>query len=188
MTTTTAPRPRAVRLGVHGLETRGDGRTIAGIAAPFGTPTTIRDNLGTYTEIIERGAFARTIKERGPARVKLLAQHDAAAFPIGRATMLREDAGGLYAEFRVAETPRGDEALQLVKEGALDGLSIGFAVLRDAWTNDPTTRHLLEAKLLEVSLVSWPAYDQARVTAVREAVTPTLAAAMRQLELRKRTP
>lgn len=178
-------RVRSARLGLHGIEVRGDGRTITGIAAPFDAPTQIRDSLGTYTEVIERGAFARTIRERGPERVKLLALHDAAQFPIGRATLLREDPNGLYAEFRVAATPRGDEALQLVREGALDGLSIGFVPIRDAWSNDGGTRTLLEVKLLEVSLVSWPAYDSARVSAVREATAPALAAAMRQLNRRK---
>lgn len=181
----TPTRVRSSRLGLHGIELRADGRTITGIAAPFGQPTQIRDQLGTYTEVIERGAFARTIAERGPDRVKLLAQHDATALPIGRATLLREDPAGLYAEFRVAATPRGDEALQLVREGALDGLSIGFVTIRDSWSSDSATRYLLEVKLLEVSLVSWPAYDGARVTAVREATAPTLAAAMRQLERRK---
>ena len=100
------------------LEIRGDGRTVVGIAVPFDAPTPIRDASGSYTELFRRGAFAKTISERGD-RVKFLAQHDRRAMPLGRATLLREDAAGLYAEFRVSQTRDGDDALALIRDGAL---------------------------------------------------------------------
>lgn len=81
------------------VRTTGDGgRTLVGIAAPFDTPI----DVGGYTESIRRGAFARTIAERGPGRVKVLAQHTSTSNPIGRAHLLREDPSGLYAELRIA--------------------------------------------------------------------------------------
>lgn len=67
-----------------------DGRTVTGVAVPFGTPAVVNDGYGSYQEEFRRGAFARTIAERGN-RVKILAQHNRQAMPIGRATLLREE-------------------------------------------------------------------------------------------------
>lgn len=148
------------------LEIRGDGRTVVGIAVPFDTPTPIRDASGSYTEVFRRGAFAKTIRERGD-RVKFLAQHDRRSMPLGRATLLREDGAGLYAEFHVSATQAGGEALELIRDGALDALSIGFRPVRDRWNQDRSMVERLEARLDEVSAVSFPAYDGALIAGVR---------------------
>lgn len=179
------PTRSCVRAFAADLEIRSDGRTISGIAAPFNTPTEIADSLGHYTEVIVPGAFTRTIAERGADKVKLLAQHDRQAFPIGRAISLRESTAGLVAEFRVAQTQAGDEALALLRDGVVDGLSIGFRTIRDQWSANRDRRHLLEARLEEISLVTFPAYESARVLAVREATQPLLLSAQRQLLARK---
>ena len=147
------------------LEVRAEGRTIIGTAVPFNTPTEIRDVNGTYLEQFAPGAFARTIAERGPSRVKLLLQHDMRQLPIGRAVDLREESGGLVAELRVSNTAEGDTALELVKDGTLDGLSIGFRPVTQSRNGDVVTR--TEVKLAEISLTGFPAYDSARVEAVR---------------------
>ena len=152
------------------LEIRGDGRTVVGIAVPFDAPTPIRDASGSYTELFRRGAFAKTISERGD-RVKFLAQHDRRAMPLGRATLLREDAAGLYAEFRVSQTRDGDDALALIRDGALDALSIGFRPVKDVWNSDRSMVERTEARLDEVSAVSFPAYDGALIAGVRTAAT-----------------
>jgi len=149
------------------LELRGgDGRTLTGLAVPFDAPTQIREAGRRYTEVFRRGAFARSIRERGD-RIKLLANHDRRRLPIGRAELLREDAAGLYGEFRVSQTDAGDEVLALVRDGALDGLSISFEPLRDHWSTDRSEVERLEAKLVEVSAVAFPAYDGAVITGVR---------------------
>ena len=170
------------------LEVRADGRTIAGIAAPFDTPTNIVDFAGQYIETIRRGAFARTIAERGPTKVKLNVQHDVQSLPIGRATLLREDAQGLYAEFRVSQTDRGNEALTLVRDGTLDGLSIGFRAIRSDWSADHASRTLLEVALDEVSVVTHAAYEDARILAVRSVTSPLLQTAQMRLQLLQRGP
>jgi uncharacterized protein len=151
------------------LEVRSDGRTVHGIVAPFDQPADIWEpDLGSFTETIRRGAFTRTLAERGASRVKLLAMHDDRALPLGRATALREDARGLYGELRISKTAAGDEALELVRDGALDAFSIGFTVPRDGerWTPD-RTRELVEIRLHEISLVNFPAYAGALVAGVR---------------------
>jgi len=148
------------------LEVRGDGRTVVGIAVPFDAPAVIRDATGEYLEVFKRGAFAKTIADRGD-RVKFLGMHDRRTFPLGRASLLREDASGLYSEFRVSKTLAGDEALELIRDGALDALSIGFRPIRDVWNRDRSMVERTEVRLDEVSAVSFPAYEGALIAGVR---------------------
>lgn len=183
---------RLTRTFAGDLEVRagasGEGRTIVGLAVPFDTLVEINDSTGSYSERFVRGSFARTISERGPEKVKLLSQHRHLDQPLGRAVLFREDAAGLYGEFRVSKTDRGDEALELVRDGTLDSFSIGFDVIRDDWT-DRTVRTVLEARLFEVSLVSWPAYESALIAGVRSkdaSSTPLLSVARAQLTLHSR--
>ena len=148
------------------LEIRGDGRTVVGIAVPYDSPTQVRAVGGSYTELFRRGAFARTIQQ-ATSKVKFLALHDSLSrLPLGRATLLREDTAGLYGEFHVSKTRDGDEALQLVADGALDGLSVGFEPVRENVTKAGVVERV-EVRLREVSLVVWPSYTDALVTAVR---------------------
>lgn len=163
------------------LRAAGDGRTLVGLAVPFDQPT----NVGGYTESFTRGAFARTIAERGAARVKILAAHSASVNPIGRATVLREDPAGLHVEMRISKTALGDEVLALVDDGALDGLSIGFQPVRAF--NNPTTSVVerTEVRLNEISVCAFPAYDGARVLAVRS-VTPQQQHDLTELDLIRR--
>jgi HK97 family phage prohead protease len=162
------------------LELRGDGRTVTGLAVPFDAPTRVSDGLGSYLEVFRRGAFARTIAERGQ-RVKFLAQHDRRSLPIGRASLLREDAAGLYSEFRVSKTQAGDEVLELIRDGALDALSIGFRPVKDRQGPDVLER--IEVRLDEVSAVSFPAYEGAAITGVRHDVGATPDDRTRTLQL-----
>ena len=147
------------------LAVREDQRTIIGVAVPFNTPTEVADYGDTYREQFAAGAFARTIAERGPNRVKLLLQHDDRRLPIGRAVALTETPSGLLAELAVSRTPDGDMALELARDGTLDGLSIGFQPVAQTRSGDLVTR--TEVKLREISLTGFPAYDTARVQAIR---------------------
>ena len=63
------------------------------------------------------------------------------------------------------DTQRGREAYALLRQGALDGLSIGFSTVKDSWDGD--VRNIQEVRLWEGSLVTFPANDLARVTLVR---------------------
>lgn len=148
------------------LQIRADGRTVYGIAVPYDQPTDIRENGHRFSEVFRRGSFARTIAERAQ-KIKLLLNHDRLRLPVGRAELLREDAAGLYAEFRVSQTSDGDEALTLASDGTLDAFSIGFESVRDAWSKDRKSVERLEAKLREVSLVGFPAYSGALIGGVR---------------------
>ncbi len=116
-------------------------------------------------DIIERGAFAASLKRGGT--VRMLWQHQADN-PIGIWTKIMEDQRGLYVEGQLAEgVARADEAWRLLSEGALDGLSIGFRAVRSKKATATGQRHILEAELWEISLVTFPMLPQARVTAVQ---------------------
>ncbi len=156
----------------------GTGRTVHGIAVPFGETVEIIDGFGEYRERFERGAFARTIRERA-GKIRLFTQHDRRRLPIGRATVLRETDRGLHVEFAIAETSDGDDALELIRSGIVDSFSIGFRPIRDRRDGDIVSR--TEVALLEVSLVSEPAYPGALVGGVRsrEARIPSTAAQAR---------
>lgn len=145
-------------------EFESSGRTVYGTAVPFGEVIEVDDGQGPFREMFEQGAFARTIVERG-TKVKLLTQHDRQKLAIGKASVLREEAAGLYAEFDVAATRDGDEALELVRSGTVDSFSIGFRVIREH--RQRGVRVVAEASLWEVSLVNFPAYSNALVGGVR---------------------
>ena len=149
------------------IEVRADatGRTVTGIVVPFERTARVSDGGPSYDEAFQRGAFAKTIAERG-GKVKLLSQHNARTNPLGRATLLREDAAGLYGEFSVSRTQAGDEALELIRDGALDSFSVGFAPVKHEKRAGVLWR--TEVALREASLVTFPAYSDALVSGLRD--------------------
>ena len=169
------------------LTVRGDGRTIYGLAVPFDTATRIFDHEGTYDEIFQFGAFTQTINRGALERVKVFIKHDKGPAPVGRATLLREEKRGLIAELRVSKTERGDEALELVRDGVLDKLSIGGRPMKSIWSDlghiDGFRIHnpardadviRTEMNLREISVVDYPAYELASIDGVRHTSdTPT---------------
>lgn len=152
------------------VRTTGDGRTICGLCVPYNVEQRINANL---VEVFKAGAFSRVIPNAH--RVKLLVGHNSEALPIGRATLLREDTNGLYGEFRVSKGNRSDDILELVRDGALSELSIGFQPLKDNRRKDGVVERIA-AHLAEVSLVTFGAYGHAaQVVGVREeSDTPNL--------------
>lgn len=165
------------------LRSGGDGRTVYGIAVPFGQVAEVSDGAGSYRETFVQGAFSRTLSERGD-RVKLLANHDHRRFPIGRPTLLREDTAGLYMEAKISATRDGDEALELIRDGVLDRFSVGFRPIRHRNTADRVVERL-EVALGEVSVVALAAYDGAVLAGVRSAPSVSLPVdlARRRLDL-----
>ena len=114
---------------------------------------------------IAKGAFTKTLKawQFLGKKPKMLWQHEAKE-PIGLWTTLRQDEKGLYAEGRLAlGLPRADEAYILLKEGILDGLSIGFRTVESVYDQEHKTRVLLDIDLLEISLVTFGANSKATV-------------------------
>ena len=169
------------------IRSEGDGRTIYGLAVPFDTLTQIRDGEGEYREKFRRGAFAQTINHGALGRVKLRWLHDRSS-STGVAVELREDAAGLVAAMRVSKTARGDEILELVRDGVLDQFSVGFRPVATSWsdvgvvhgTRDTPGKNVTatrtEVALLEISVVDFAAYDTALIGGVRATPEDTAAA------------
>lgn len=118
-------------------------------------------------DIVEPGAFRESLARRGPSGVKLLWQHDPSE-PIGRWIELREDTRGLYVRGQLSlSVARAREILALMREGAVDGLSIGFRPERARTEPRTGLRRLERVDLWEISLVTFPMLPQARVSAVK---------------------
>lgn len=138
---------------------RNDG-TFSGYASTFG-------NVDSYGDIVMPGAFNKSLATRPPQKVKLLWQHDSTQ-PIGVWQTIQEDSKGLYVKGKILkEVAKGAEAYALMKEGVIDSMSIGYTTLESEYTKNGT-RQLKELGLMEVSLVTFPANDQATVTSLKE--------------------
>lgn len=148
---------------------------LEGLAVPYGRLT----DVGWYLEEFAPGAFTKSIKEAA-RDLPLLLFHDNRAFPIGAADKWTETADGLRGQWRIDTSDMAQEAARTARDGLNTGLSVGFSPVRSEWTmadewhpdlgpenKDRVIRQ--EARLLEVSLVSTPAYVDAGVTLVRSA-------------------
>lgn len=120
------------------------------------------------------GAFARSLNQRGVKGVKLLWQHDPTE-PLGYISELREDQHGLYIKAKLnLDVRRAREALSLMRQGALDGLSIGYKTLKSKLDEKLGVRHLIDLDLWEVSLVTFPMQAEARISDFKSAKISTI--------------
>lgn len=140
--------------------------TVEGYASLFGEIDAARD-------MVMPGAFARTLKQRGPRRIPMLFQHDPAE-PVGVWLELTEDFRGLRARGRlIPDVARARELVALVKAGAVDGLSIGFRTVKGRVDPASRIRKIHELELWEISIVTFPLLAGARVRAVKENGLPS---------------
>lgn len=132
----------------------------------YGSVFNVQDS---YDDIIIPGAFADSIanhKTKGTMPA-LLWQHRSGE-PIGVYTGIEEDSVGLKVSGQLAlKTSRGAEAYELLKLKAITGLSIGFITREDSYDKMTGIRTLKKLDLWEVSLVTFPANDSARVSSVK---------------------
>ncbi|MGZ8916256.1 MAG: HK97 family phage prohead protease, partial [Methylobacter sp.] len=158
-------------------EAAADIMEFSGYGAAFG-------NVDSYGDVIEKGAFSAYLadvksgKQNWPA---MLMQHGGWGVsaddytPVGVYTDLSEDDFGLKTAGNLAPTPRGIEAHALMKmqpRPAISGLSIGYYVCAEAYggKNDPYDRLIKQIDLIEISIVTFPANDKARIGAVKSAL------------------
>lgn len=145
--------------------------------------------VDSYGDVVAKGAFKKTLKTWTSDRGKfppMLLQHGGGMFsggaedmvPVGVWDEMREDDTGLYVKGRLLalDTDLGKRVHAAMTAGALDGLSIGFVTREVAYgkqgTDEPA-RTLKAVDLWEVSLVTYPANDDARVTQVKSGVDMT---------------
>lgn len=147
------------------LALRFDAPTDAG---EFSGYAVIWDERNGHNEIVQRGAFRRTINEHKRAGTKpvMLWSHNPAEI-IGVWDELREDDRGLHVSGRIVlSTTRGREVFDLLKAGAVNGLSIGFRSRGDKRGPDGV-RILTDLEVPEISIVGLPSAGRARITSVR---------------------
>lgn len=149
----------------YGMSVRAaDDGSVEGYGSVFG-------QKDAYDDVIQPGAFSASLKEHRAAGTMpaMLWQHDPSE-PIGVWTEMAEDAKGLHVRGRIVmESERGRAAHALLKAGALNGLSIGFVAREWVYDRESEVRTLLGIDLWEVSMVTFPAQRQARVTSVKSA-------------------
>lgn len=138
-----------------------DKNTFEGYAAAF-------NNVDSHNDIIEPGAFSKTLREYA-RRVKVLWQHDPYS-PIGKPNHMEEDSTGLYIRAKISQTTTGKDALILMKDGVIDELSIGYNTIKHMMNEETGIRHLKELRLMEFSPVTWASNDQAIITGAKQSM------------------
>lgn len=138
---------------------------LTGRVVPYGSVT----DVGPYTEEFQRGAFAESL--RVTPNVPLLRYHDARQHPIGVLVQWEDRVDGLHCTFQLDTSKDAQEVARLARNGFLGFFSIGFQPDQDGgtqWTRRLDREHLIrtKARLLEVSVVSTPAYALAKITGV----------------------
>lgn len=134
----------------------------------------IFDQVDLGQDTVVKGAFARSLAERGAGGVKLLWQHDPTE-PIGVFHSIEEDETGLYVRGRLLlDLKRAKEAHALMQASALDGLSIGYHTLQAEYDEESGIRRLLDVDLWEISLVTFPMQREARISSFKAAPIRTI--------------
>lgn len=112
-------------------------------------------------DVILPGAFGQDIASI--VGTPVLWQHHPYT-PIGKVVDAKEDTKGIRVLITLClDTQVGCEAYHLVKSGVLSGLSIGFTMLKSCYGTGKVRRILHRIKLKEISLVTFPAHERARI-------------------------
>lgn len=160
-----APLPRELRrFNVTQVRAKGSEGSagslvdIEGYASVTNEPYTVSDWLGEYTEMIEAGAFKKTLKEKDD--VRLLFNHD--GIPLARTKSetltLEEDDTGLKVDATLdGRMTVANDVTVAIERGDLDEMSFAFQVTKQSWSPDYSQRTIHEVKLFDVSVVTYPA-------------------------------
>lgn len=165
-----------------------DGLTLDGYAAMFDSPTRIDSWEGCFDEQIQRGAFKKSIRENTPVLQFDHGRHPLiGSIPIGVITDLAEDDRGLHVVARFSDNWLIEPVRQSIADGAVDGMSFRFEVVREEWRDNtgkvlkdpyeimdllwepgdrgPLLRILKEVRCAELGPVVFPAYKDTSVSA-----------------------
>ena len=141
------------------LEVRaeGNGNTLVGYAALFDSPS----EPMPFIEYVKRGAFSKTLNDG--ADVRLLINHE--GVPLARSKSgtlaLEEDERGLRVEADLDPmNPDSARILSAMKRGDISQMSFAFRTIKDSYNADRSVRELREVQLFDVSLVTFPAYEE----------------------------
>ena len=151
---------REVKLAPVDLSAVDEAGTFSGYASLFGVADLGRD-------IVEPGAFRRSLIKRPANDIRMLYQHDPSTV-IGHWTSIEEDTRGLKVTGQLClSVTKAKEVHALMRRGALDGLSIGFRTVEGHTNSKTGLRHLSQIDLWEISVVTFPLLPEARVDEVK---------------------
>lgn len=188
---------RSVPFELRDSAEAGDGLTLDGYGAVFGSPTRIDSWEGVFDEEIARGAFKKSIAERTPVLQFDHGRHPlVGSIPLGSIRSISEDEHGLHVVAALHDNWLVQPVRDAIKSGSVDGMSFRFQVIKDEWRTaagdpipaaeldralmrsnpgDPTSvprRTLREVRMPEVGPVVFPAYTDTTVgVRSRELVT-----------------
>ncbi|AWN24011.1 HK97 family phage prohead protease [Deinococcus irradiatisoli] len=140
---------------------------ITAYAAVFGS-------ADSYGDVIQKGAFSKTIAERKD-KIKVLVNHDGwSRLPVGKPLSMEEDNYGLLTTTKMSRTQMGQDIYTLASEGAISELSIGYYALKAIYPDDDASRaagiyrYLNEIRLEEYSFLAVPsAHPGAVITGIK---------------------
>jgi HK97 family phage prohead protease len=126
-------------------------------------------NVDLVGDIVQKGAFVKSLDEKGASGVKMFLQHNSNDI-IGKYTNIYEDEKGLVIEgkFYLGNIQKADETHFLMKEGEITQFSIGYRVVNKSFDSNGNCL-LKELDLIEVSPVTFPANPSAQLVAVKTA-------------------
>lgn len=179
---------RSVPFTTRNADELNDGFTLDGYAAVFNTPTRIDSWEGCFDETLAPGAFKKSLRERTPRMQFDHGHHPLiGSIPIGRFETVQEDSHGLHVVGRLSDNWLIEPVRQAIADGAIDGMSFRFSVIREEWRDksgklikdedelyqaiyagsrdeaDIVTRTLKEVRITEAGPVVWPAYEATSV-------------------------
>lgn len=139
------------------IRAEGDNNTLVGYAAVFDSPS---EPL-PWIEYVRRGAFSKTLNDG--ADVRLLIDHE--GVPLARTKSgtlaLEEDERGLKVEAELDPmNPDAMRVLSAMRRGDMSQMSFAFRTIKDSWSGDRQMRELKEVQLYDVSIVTFPAYEE----------------------------
>lgn len=152
---------RSVAYTTLEVRAEGDSNTLVGYASVFDSPS----EPMPFVEYVRKGAFAKTLNDG--ADVRLLIDHE--GVPLARTKsgtlMLEEDERGLRVEATLDPmNPDAQRVLSAMRRGDLSQMSFAFRTVKDSWNSDRTIRELKEVQLFDVSVVTYPAYEDTVVS------------------------
>lgn len=157
---------RAMPVGELRVDAGADGAIkLSGYAAKFGVRSEVI--YGSFREVIQRGAFAKNLPG---ADVRFLVNHDPGrllARTKSQTLTVREDEIGLRFEATLPATTLAKDTVEQIKRGDLDAMSFGFRNVVDSWGEDENgfpLRTLLEVRVFDVSIATFPAYQDTELT------------------------
>uniref|UniRef100_A0A6M3KXC0 Putative prohead protease n=1 Tax=viral metagenome TaxID=1070528 RepID=A0A6M3KXC0_9ZZZZ len=129
-----------------------------------GYASTFSDVPDSYGDIVDPGAFKKTLKAQKGQIVSLF--NHSIMEPIGKPTEMAEDEKGLLIKAKLTlGVQRAREVLSLMKDGVITQMSIGYETMKEVYTDG--IRHLKEVKLYDVSPVVFAANPEARIVGVK---------------------